>query len=146
MAFRGVFDHILDSKNRLTVPRPYRDAFPSGVVLAIPPDCQPCIWIARPEDYESYTLSALAELSPLSAKRLDLERFFFGNSHDADLDGRERVMLPSAMIEHASLTKNVAVVGAGERLECWDKAAWEAYRPALMSGAGEVTASAERSH
>lgn len=142
MAFRGVFDHTLDSKNRLTVPRPYRNAFAQGVVLAIPPDGQPCVWVARPEEYEAYTASALAELSPLSAKRLELERFFFGNSHDAELDARERVMLPASMIEHAGLTKDVVVVGAGARLECWDRGAWTEYRPSLLSGAGEVTANA----
>jgi MraZ protein len=142
LAFSGVFDHTLDSKNRLTLPRRYRSAFAGGAMLAIPPDGQPCIWIARPSDYAEYAGGALAELSPLSAKRLQLERFFFGNSQEAELDGRERIMLPSRCMEHARLNKEVVVVGAGWRLECWDPDAWSEYGPRLASEAGEITANA----
>jgi MraZ protein len=140
--FSGVFDHTLDVKNRLTLPRRYRSAFAEGVMLAIPPDGQPCIWIARPSEYEQYASSALAELSPLSSKRLQLERFFFGNSQEAEPDGRERIMLPPRCMEHASLSREVVVVGAGWRLECWDRAAWGEYRPTLASEAGAITANA----
>jgi MraZ protein len=139
MAFRGVFEHTLDAKKRLTLPRPYRSAFEEGVVLAIPPDLKPCVWIARPADYEAYTQSALAELSPLSSRRLELERFFFGNSHDAALDGRERLMLPTPLIAHAKLKERVLIIGAGQRLECWDPEEWNRYRPDLFSGAQELT-------
>lgn len=140
--FSGVFDHSLDSKNRLTLPRRYRSAFTDGVMLAIPPDSQPCIWIARASDYEEYASSALAELSPLSAKRLQLERFFFGNSQEAEPDGRERIMLPPRCMEHAKLSREVVVVGAGWRLECWDRQVWSDNRETLSSEAGEITASA----
>jgi MraZ protein len=142
LPFSGVFDHTLDSKNRLTLPRRYRSAFTEGATLAIPPDGQPCIWIARPNEYGEYASSALAQLSPLSAKRLQLERFFFGNSQEAELDGRERIMLPPRCLEHARLQKEVVVVGAGWRLECWDRGAWSEYSPTLASEAGEITASA----
>jgi len=142
MAYRGVYEHTLDAKKRITLPRPYRTGFSDGLVLAIPPDLKPCIWIARPADYEAYTQAALAELSPLSAKRLELERFFFGNSHDATLDGRERLMLPAQLIDHAKLKERVLIVGAGQRLEVWDPEAWRSYRPGLLDGAQELTGGA----
>lgn len=151
LTFRGVYDHTLDSKNRLTIPRPYQDVLRSGVVLAIPPDRKPCIWIAREEDYERYTSSALAELSPLSDARLELERFFFGNSRDLKLDGRERVMLPPHMLDHARLEREasdepreVVIVGAGQRLECWERGAWAEHQHVLLSRAGEMTEEARR--
>jgi MraZ protein len=151
LIFRGVFDHTLDAKNRLTVPRPYQEALRAGVVLAIPPDRKPCIWIARGEDYERYTGSALAELSPLSDARLELERFFFGNSRDVKLDGRDRVMLPPHMLDHARLAREggeepreVVVVGAGERLECWERRAWGEHQQVLLERAGQMTEEAGR--
>ena len=70
----------------------------------------------------------------------ELERFFFGSSHETELDGAGRVMIPSFLAEHASLQKEVVVVGAGERMELWNKAAWSEYRPALLSSVAEVTA------
>lgn len=140
MAFRGTFDHNLDAKSRLTVPARYRATLSDGVVLAMPVDQQPCVGVWRPQDYESYTARALSELPPLSPKLAELERFFYGSSHDTELDAAGRIMLPSFLAEHAGLRKEVVVVGAGERLELWTKARWDEHRSALLSGVAEITA------
>src|SRR5437764_5067214 len=84
--FRGTFDHTLDAKNRLTVPARYRAALAGGVVLAMPADREPCIGIWQREEYERYSRRAIEGLPALSAARAELERFFYGSSHDADLD------------------------------------------------------------
>jgi MraZ protein len=138
--FRGTFDHTLDAKNRLTVPARYRAALSEGVVLAMPVDLQPCVGVWRPEDYERYTQRALAELPPLSPRLTELERFFYGSSHDADLDAAGRIMVPGFLGEHAGLRKEVVVVGAGDRLELWDRSGWNEHRPTLLGGVAEITA------
>lgn len=140
MAFRGTFDHTLDAKNRLTVPARYRAALSEGVVLAMPVDLKPYVGVWRPEDYERYTERSLAELPPLSARLTELERFFYGSSHDSDLDAAGRIMVPGFLGEHAGLAKDVVVVGAGERLELWDRTAWQEHRPALLGSVAEITA------
>ncbi|HEX3509565.1 MAG TPA: division/cell wall cluster transcriptional repressor MraZ [Solirubrobacteraceae bacterium] len=138
--FRGTFDHTLDAKNRLTVPARYRAALSEGVVLAMPVDQRPCVQVWRPEEYGLYTTGALAELRPLSSRRSELERFFYGGSHDADLDAAGRIMLPGYLREHAALAKDVVVVGAGDRLELWDRRTWNEHRSTLLSGVAEVVA------
>ena len=140
MAFRGTFDHTLDAKNRLTVPARYRATLAEGVVLAMPVDLKPCVGVWRPEDYERYTERALAELPPLSPRLSELERFFYGSSHDADLDAAGRIMVPGFLGEHAGLAKDVVVVGAGDRLELWDRERWNEHRPTLLGGVAEITA------
>jgi MraZ protein len=140
MAFRGTFDHTLDAKSRLTVPARYRAALADGAVLAMPVDQQPCVGVWRPEDYERYTERALSELPPLSPRLAELERFFYGSSHDAELDAAGRIMVPSFLAEHAGLQKEVAVVGAGDRLELWTRTRWDQHRPALLGGVAEITA------
>lgn len=138
--FRGTFDHTLDAKNRLTVPARYRAALAEGVVLAMPVDLEPCVGVWHPEEYERYSRRALAELPPLSPRRTELERFFYGSSHDADLDAAGRIMVPGFLGEHAKLQKDVVVVGVGDRLELWSKDSWNDHRPALLSGVAEITA------
>ena len=86
----------LDAKNRLTVPARYRAALAEGVVLAMPIDLKPCVGVWRPEEYERYTRRALAELPPLSPRLTELERFFYGSSHDAELDAAGRIMIPGS--------------------------------------------------
>ena len=138
--FRGTFDHTLDAKNRLTVPARYRAALSEGVVLAMPVDLKPCVGVWRPEEYELYTRRALAELPPLSSRLTELERFFYGSSHDAELDAAGRIMIPGFLAEHAELAKEVVVVGVGDRLELWGKSSWGEHRSTLLSGVAEVTA------
>jgi len=138
--FRGAFDHTLDAKNRLTMPARYRATLSEGVVLAMPVDLKPCVGVWRVEDYESYTQRALAELPPLSPRLTELERFFYGSSQDADLDAAGRIMVPSFLGEHARLTKEVVIVGVGDRLELWDRDGWNEHRSALLGGVAEITA------
>jgi MraZ protein len=138
--FRGTFDHTLDAKNRLTVPARYRAALAEGVVLAMPVDLKPCVGVWHPEEYERYSKRALAELPPLSPRLSELERFFYGSSQDVELDSAGRVMVPSFLCEHAQLAKEVVVVGAGDRLELWDRDSWSQHRPALLDGVAEITA------
>ncbi|HEX4436725.1 MAG TPA: division/cell wall cluster transcriptional repressor MraZ [Solirubrobacteraceae bacterium] len=137
--FRGTFDHTLDAKNRLTVPARYRSALADGVVLAMPIDLKPCVGVWRPEEYEAYTRRALAELPPLSPRLAEMERFFYGSSHDTELDAAGRIMVPGFLGEHGKLAKEVVVVGVGDRMELWDRAAWAEHRPTLLSGVAEVT-------
>ncbi len=141
--FRGTFDHTLDAKNRLTVPARYRAALAEGVVLAMTVDQKPCVGIWRPEQYDAYSQRALEQLPPLSSKLTEMERFFYGSSQDAELDAAGRIMVPSFLGEHAKLKKDVVVVGVGERMELWDRAAWAEHRSVMLNGVAEVTANVD---
>ena len=138
--FRGTFDHTLDAKNRLTVPARYRATLADGVVLAMPVDLKPCVGVWQPQEYELYSRRALADLSPLSGDLSELERFFYGNSLETELDAAGRIMVPGFLSEHAELQKEVVIVGAGDRLELWSRDSWSEHRPALLSGVAQITA------
>jgi MraZ protein len=141
--FRGTFDHTLDAKNRLTMPAGYRAALAGGVLLAMPLDQQPCVGIWRPGEFDEFARSAINELPPLSPKRSELERFFYGNSKLTELDAAGRVMLPSFLIDHAQLDKEVVVVGVGERMELWSKPTWGDHQATLLSGVKDITERAD---
>ncbi len=49
-------------------------------------------------------------------------------------------MVPAFLGDYAKLAKDVVVVGAGERMELWDRGTWADHRSALLSGVAEVTA------
>ena len=93
----------------------------------------------RPDEYERACQRALTVLPALSSARSELERFFYGNSQDAELDAAGRVMVPAFLCKHAEMEKEVLVVGVGDRLELWDKGRWNEHRPVLMSEVAEIT-------
>lgn len=138
MAYTGTFDHTLDAKNRLTVPAKYRDVLKPTVVLAKGVDA--CVAIWTPRDYEAYVASALDGLNPLSPEARRMQRYFSANAIETDLDAAGRVMLPSFLLEHGGLRKEVHVTGAGPCLEIWDREAWAAYNGALSAEILDLTA------
>jgi len=139
MAFRGTFDYTLDAKNRLTVPARFRAELSGGVVLA--KGLERCVAVWTPAAYDEYTAAALQGLHPLSKEAQKLRRFFSANSLDTELDAAGRVMVPSFLLEHAGLSKDVVVTGAGDALEIWDRSTWSTYNDALSSDVDEITAS-----
>ncbi len=140
MAFRGAFDYTLDAKNRLTVPAKFRNALSQGLVLA--KGVEPCVAIWRPEDYDAFLAGALGGVNPLSPQRRQVERYFSANSFPERLDSAGRVgPVPSKLMDHAKLSKDVVVVGAGSCVEVWDRERWHAYDAELTAEIPDLTAS-----
>jgi MraZ protein len=141
VAFRGTFDHTFDAKNRLTIPSKFRAVLANGVVVSMPTDQQPCLAIWRPEDHDSRTAETLALLPPHSPEAANLRRWLFGNSHETELDSAGRVMVPSFLIERASLGREVVITGAGDSLEVWNREAWSQYNDTLAPEINTITSS-----
>ncbi|HVL30990.1 MAG TPA: division/cell wall cluster transcriptional repressor MraZ [Solirubrobacteraceae bacterium] len=139
MVFRGTFEYSLDAKNRLTVPARFRTALADGVVLA--KGLERCVALWTTSGYDAYTRASLAGFHPLSKEAQKLKRFFAANSLDTELDSAGRVHMPPFLIEHAGLSKEVVVTGAGDALEIWDRATWADYNAALASDVDDITAS-----
>jgi MraZ protein len=139
MVFRGTFEYSLDAKNRLTVPSRFRAALAGGVVLA--KGLERCVTLWTPDGFDSYSQSALAGLHPVSPQAQKLKRFFNANSLDTELDSAGRVGIPSFLIEHAGLSKEVFVTGTHDALEIWDRATWSEYNATLSSEVHDITAS-----
>jgi MraZ protein len=137
LAFRGHYEHSLDAKNRLSIPARFRAAFSSGVVLAKDPE--PCVAIWPTETHEAIIERALGGLNPMGSRARTLRRFHQANSFDADLDAAGRVTLPSPLLAHAGVEKEVVVAGVGDHLEVWERERWGAQQQSLDAQIEEVT-------
>lgn len=139
MAFHGTFDHTLDVKNRLTIPSKFRTALSGTVFLVRGAD--PCISVYPEAVYAAQAEQALAGLNPMSAKARQMSRLFYAKADDLVLDGAGRIMLAPRHLEHARFKGRDAVIaGAGDRLELWDRAAWQSYDADLTAEALDLTA------
>ena len=136
MAFRGLYEHSLDAKDRLTVPARFRSALADGVVLSKGFD--PCVWLQTPEQYDSLSERFLSPHSPFGRDARRLRRRFHGGSFDEKLDSAGRVRIPKPLIEHAGLEGGCVVVGGGEYLEIWNAEAWARQEQELDAEAPEI--------
>ena len=118
----GEHEHTIDDKNRLTLPAKFRRAFVDGIVVTRGMDG--CLYAYTRGDWEKLVASRLGTLDPLSQEGRRLQRFFFSGAAESDLDKQGRAMIPSALIEHAKLGRDVVVAGVYDHVEIWDRAAW----------------------
>jgi MraZ protein len=139
MAFRGLYEHSLDSKDRLTVPSRFRAALSNGVVLSKGFD--PCVWVQTTEAFEQLSERFLSPHSPFGKDARSLRRRFHGGSSDETLDSAGRIRIPKHLIEHAGLNGPCVVIGAGEYLEIWSAEAWAEQEKQLDATAPEIAES-----
>lgn len=138
MAFRGTYDYTLDSKNRLTVPAKFRAELAGGGVLAKGFDG--CVALWTPDAYEASIAATAKDFHPGSVEARKLRRWFAANSQDVELDAAGRVGIPTFLLEHAGLQKDVVVTGAEDCMEIWDRDAWAAYNTELGPDIDDITA------
>jgi MraZ protein len=139
LAFNGTFEHTLDAKNRLTVPSRFRAELSRGVFLVQGPD--PCISLYPATTYEALTQASLAGLNPMSSQARQLRRMFHAYATSTELDSAGRVMLTPRHLSHATIERDVVVIGAGECLELWSRESWEDYDRTLTSQAPDLAES-----
>jgi MraZ protein len=132
----GEFEHTIDDKNRLTLPARFRQAFADGVVLTRGMDG--CLYVYPRSDWEASVEGRLAELDPLSRETRLMQRYFFSGAAEDELDKQGRVMVPTALIEHAKLGREVVVAGVRDHLEIWDRAQWREHLREIEGSAEHV--------
>jgi len=122
MTFRGLNEHALDSKDRITVPAQYRGALAEGIVLM--QGIEPCVEVWPAQAAEEMEHATLAALNPMSRDARRIQRRFFAHSESAELDSAGRVRLSRQLIDHAGLEGRCVVSGMGSRLEIWAPEQW----------------------
>ena len=118
----GEYQYTLDPKGRLNFPARLREEL--GDRFVVTKGLDGCLFVYGMEEWK-HILEKLKEL-PLSSAR-HLQRFLASGAAEVELDKQGRVMIPPNLREHAGLTKDVVIAGAGNRLEIWDKEKREQY-------------------
>ena len=132
----GEFDHTIDEKNRLTLPAKFRQAFAGGLVVTRGMDG--CLYVFPREEWEASVEARLAELDPLSKEGRLMQRYFYSGAAEADPDKQGRVMVPTALSEHADLGRDVVIAGVRDHLEIWDRAKWREHVREIEGSAEHV--------
>jgi MraZ protein len=121
--FFGTYTPRLDEKGRLIFPAKFRDQLAGGLVMTK----------GRGRSLFVYPMAdflALAEdlqRSPSAGNAARDYRLLMASASDETPDRQGRVTIPQTLRDYAGLTRDVAVLGNGPRVEIWDAAAWNGY-------------------
>lgn len=122
--FLGTHFPKLDEKGRLILPAKFREELAQGLVLTKGQDR--CLVLWPRSEFEAYA-TALRASAQANAKVRALTRVFFSSAFDDSMDRQGRLTIPPVLREYAGLDRDLAVVGADNRIELWDAAAWATY-------------------
>ncbi len=123
--FLGTYEHSLDAKNRISLPSRLRAKLATAVVISKGFDG--CLELRSPEEFDRYA-QALNRLSNTNKDSRVVVRQIFANSADVELDAANRILIPANLLKEANLKKEVVIIGAGSKMELWDKQAYEKFK------------------
>lgn len=123
--FLGEYDHALDERGRITLPRKIRQEIElAEVVLAR--GYEGCIFGFDKGSWE--TEAAKHFDTPVTdEKGRQVRRYLFGSAQKVEIDKLGRILLPAQLKEYASISREVIVVGAGDHFEIWNRSRWQEY-------------------
>jgi len=127
--FMGEYQHSIDTKGRISIPAKFRQDLGDSFVVTMGPERSLFV----------YPLTVWQELLKNSASKMSFTkrsnrafvRQFFSRASEVELDKLGRIVVSGKLREYAHLTKEVVIIGVGERVEMWDKVAWEEYCQAM---------------
>src|SRR3989344_3317690 len=112
----GEYEHTLDEKKRISLPKAFRAALGKRVVATRGLDNCLCIY-----SHSSWDVMAkkLQSLSFVNADTRGFNRFMLSGAAEVDVDGAGRILIPEHQKAYAGLKKRVVFTGVSDRVEIW---------------------------
>ena len=120
--FTGKYIHSIDNKGRLIIPAKFREQL--GDTFWVTCGLDGCLFAYDDAEWNLFAKS-LSELQMGKFDNRKIERYFLGNAINVEVDKQGRILIPSQLRDTASLTKDVVLLGLGNRIEVWDKDVYE---------------------
>lgn len=140
--FLGEYQHTLDAKGRVSLPRKFRDA--TGSRLVVSKGLDDCLYVYTSEGYREF-IERVFETSAFDRSGRAIRRHFTAGSDEVEVDSAGRIGLKTVLREYAGIEKDVIVAGIGDHIEIWDAEKWAAYEdehaPTIEDAAEELSRS-----
>ena len=118
--FFGLYEHSLDDKNRLMIPRKMREE--SGIKVFILKGFDGALSVYKSVTFEKMVQEI--ETLPFNLKNSrDYIRIALASACELDVDKQGRIMIPTLLINKFHIEKDVVVIGVGDHFEIWNKKA-----------------------
>lgn len=133
IVFQGTSALTLDGKGRVTVPARHRDALAAltNSELTLTKHPVGCLLVFPRQAWTSFR----DRLQSLPMQADGWRRLFLGSAVDVEVDASARLLVPPELRNAAGLTRDVLLLGMGQRLELWDAARYAAHEAQVMAGA-----------
>ena len=120
----GEYMHSIDAKGRVILPADFRTEL--GDTFIVTKGLDGCLFIYAQSEWEQLS-EKLRQLPLAKTEARAFVRFFFAGARQVELDKQGRFLIPATLRQHASLQKDVVLIGVSTRIEVWSKEEWLKY-------------------
>ena len=126
--FRGAHYHSVDEKGRVIIPLRFRTEL--GNTFVITKGLDHCLFVFREDEFEEMEKKLQAQPA-LDRHTIRLQRWFSAEALETQVDNQGRVAIPANLRDFGGIDEEVAIVGAGRRIEIWSRKGWDAFNASL---------------
>ena len=126
--FIGEYEHTLDEKKRVSLPKQFRVGLGKKMVMTRGLDN--CLFVFPQKDWERVA-ARLQELSFAQADTRGFNRFILSGAAEVETDSAGRILMPEHQKEFAGLKKTIVFAGVSDRVEIWDSTVWKRYKGSI---------------
>jgi len=133
--FIGEYEHTLDEKKRVSLPKAFREALGKRMVMTRGLDN--CLFLYPKSGWEKVA-GKLQELSFAQADTRGFNRFILSGAVEVEADSAGRVLVPEHQKAFAGLKKTIVFAGVSDRVEIWNAERWNTYKAKIEKRADEL--------
>lgn len=123
MILTGKYEHQIDAKNRIRIPSKLRG---TEEKLYFSKGTDGCIFVLF-EDFVEEKVEILKSVKMSDKDGQRGVRAFTNSLTLVEADTQGRLVIPSELIAHAHIKKDIIICGSGSRIEIWAKEVYENY-------------------
>ena len=131
----GTYQVKFAAGHRIAIPAPLRKDL--GETLIIARWYEGCLVLLGRESWEALYKRLTGEGNLIITPVRQTERFVMGAAYEVPVDAQGRIVVPQPLLDYARLGEEIYLIGLGEKVEIWDKKAWEAKEAEVVKNAAE---------
>ena len=115
----GSYEHTLDDKGRLMIPRRLKEGLNEGSTLYIMKGFEGCIAVYNKDEFAKL----VKECSEISFKKKNARtylRLMLSSVTELVIDKVGRIQIPTQVLNKYQIGRQVMIIGVGDHFEIWD--------------------------
>ena len=124
--FSGEYECTVDVKGRIILPSRIKARLPEGYTdeIFLLRSTDPCLLIYPIPEWEKMA-EKITGLNEFDESTAIIQRNFLRGGAECELDSSGRFLVSKRMLDYAGITKDVILVGLGNRLEMWEPSRYD---------------------
>ncbi len=131
----GQYEHTLEEKGRLQIPKSFRESLQGGAIVTKGLDG--CLFLYPREKWQSL----IEKISTLPITKSDaraFSRLLTYGANEVQIDRVGRILIPAYLRDYALIKSEVIVAGNLDKIEIWDKTKFLQYQDKIEKNSDQI--------